>query len=166
MLGILASCASNMSKNLIQKGEIVLRDGIYQGKPFEKNLKFDRVSWYQELTLMFDFIYAEVPKDSPFYQWFSIGEKAAIEDCDQFLVGMTYYLDSKKISSLSFKSQLRTYGVKEIDYKTFYSFINLHPDFERLSLKLYRPIGVCTKNSKISVADMVISFPGYSNTRL
>lgn len=163
---VLVAClsCSNLSKNLVSEGSFLLEGGVYKDKKWNDNLVFKRVSWYQELTLLYDVIMARVDESSPFYLWFSEHEKRTITECDDFYVSLNYALDPDKISQGMFRAEMEKAGYDEFLLPRFASYLKLHPDFERLALKLYSIYGYC--RHKESKGEIKIHFPGFEDKTL
>lgn len=161
---ILNGCAnySNLSKNMVKEGTFNLRGGVQGEKKWEESHVFDRMSWYQELTLYFDIIYSQIEANSPFYNWFSESERRRTRKCQELFVVISYSLDSNKISSKDFMEQLSQQGYKEISLTNFEKNLRLHPDYGELSFNLYKIHGFCKKakkGKKTKGANLL--FPGY-----
>lgn len=160
---IILSC-STMSKNFIKKGSLQLNGGVYLDKQWSDSLFFKRVSWHQELTLLFDLLSTRVDKKSSFHYWFSKHEQEAVAQCGDFLVVLSYALDSERISTAMFVEQMQYNGYERISIPHFAASLKLHPDFERHSLKLYRIYGLCKKHH--DQKSIIVSFPSFNNTRI
>ncbi len=155
LLVTITSCAS-FSENFVKQGELSLYGGRYENQRWSDNLKFERVSWFQELTLLFDFLYYPLTEDSPFYVWLGESERASLSGCHSSYIILTYALDSRKISRPDFYQKLAAQGHQVISVPTFRSHLRNHPDIEKLSLGLYDINGLCLEENDISV-----SFPGF-----
>jgi hypothetical protein len=163
---ILNGCAnySNLSKNMVKSGEFNLRGGVQGEKKWEESHIFDRLSWYQELTLYFDLIYTQIGPKSPFYNWFSKSEIRITRKCQELFVVISYSLDSKKISRQNFIEKVRQQGYEEISLPNFEKNLRLHPDYNELSFNLYKIHGFCNKTKKAKRANLV--FSGYHTQRI
>ena len=151
----ITSCAS-FSENFVKEGELSLYGGRFENERWSDNLKFERVSWFQELTLLFDFLYYPLGEESPFYVWLGDNERAALSSCHSSYIILTYALDSRKISRPDFYQKLASQGHEVISVPNFRSHLRNHPDIEKLSLGLYDVNGLCLNKSDIS-----LSFPGF-----
>ncbi len=162
----LFSCSnySNLSENLVKRGSFNLKGFVIQQKRVNETLQFKRLSWYQELTLLSDFIYTRVPMESSFQDWFSESEKEIISTCRDFFVYFGYFLDSNKIAYGNLKSQLETYGYEEISLPDFSLNFRLHPDYQRDSFHLYKIHGACRKRE--GTANISLNFPGFKSQKL
>lgn len=158
---ILTSCGS-LSKNMVKTGEASFVGGVYKETAWDDSLHFKRYSWYQELSLLFDFLVAEVPEKSPFRNWFSASEQTVINGCDDFKVVMTYYLDSSRISETMLWTQAAEAGYERVSLTHFGPYLKLHPQFNKQSFHLYHVEGLCLKSGKnASNAEILVSFPNY-----
>lgn len=151
---------SNLSKNQIQDGELLVRNGTYSDKIWKETLKFDRYSWYHELTLQFDVMVARFNQDSPFNYWLSKDELNWLNKCSDARIVLTYALDSKLISNALINEQFSNSGYEHFDLSQFKKYLVQHPDSELNSLKLYKVLGLC-KKAKDSKS-LIINIPGYS----
>ncbi|MFZ8934283.1 MAG: hypothetical protein ACO20H_07420 [Bacteriovoracaceae bacterium] len=162
----LFSCSnySNLSENLVKRGSFNLKGLVTHQEKINESLRFERLSWYQELTLLLDFIYIKVPIDSPFQAWFSESEKEIIGQCRNFFVYLGYFLDSNKIAYGNLKSQLESYGYEEVSLPNFSLNFKLHPDYQKESLHLYKIHGACLKGE--GARNPSLNFPGFTSQNL
>lgn len=133
----LAGC-SNLSKNQIKDGEILVKNGTYTDKIWKETLKFERYSWYHELTLQVDVMVARFNQDSPFNYWLSKDELDWLSRCSDARIVLTYALDSKLISNAMLNEQFSNSGFDHFDLNQFKKYLIQHPDSELNSLKLYK----------------------------
>lgn len=161
-----SSCA-NLSKNFVKEGSLALRGGVYQSTSWNDRLQFNRTSWFQELTLIFEVLSTDGKEVGPFESWYSTQEIQQVRACDKFTVILVYASDSGKISESSFFSELRAQGYERISIPEFGSHLRMHPDFERLALHLYRPYGLCLRQSFTAESvPPTLSFPGFREVKL
>lgn len=158
----LSSC-SNLTKNLVKSGEFSVHRGVYENKKWDENLLFVRKSWYHELTLHFDLMAAGITSENPFYHWFSETEKNALNACANVIVLLSYQFDADRISTTSLDNQLREQGLKLVSIPAFQNQMRNHPDFEHLSLSLYRVKALCAESKKMEVK---ILFPGHPEQKI
>lgn len=156
---VLSSCA-NLSKNTVQEGTFIVRNGTEGEKIWKENLNFKRVSWYHELTLQFDFMLASIAPQSSFNFWFSKDELEVIGKCEDFKIALAYSHDTKIIAYSYLNKQLESSGYKKIELISFKKQFLQHPDSEMNSLRLYQVYGIC-RSDKIDKS-LILSFPGYS----
>lgn len=152
---LLASCAS-YSENFVKEGELQLRGGRYQDQTWSDNLRFQRVSWYQELSLLFELLYVDADNLGEFENWLSEQEKRDIEKCPRPYLTLSYALEPRKISRADFYRQVEKKGGTRFSLSHFRKFYSTHPDMERLSLRQYEMIGLCLPDDGLS-----LHFPGY-----
>lgn len=158
---LLCSCAtSNMSKNTTKQGNFVLNGGKAGDKTWSDSLIFKRQSWYKELALLFDVQLARLDSDSPFLAWFSDKEKENYNECKDFIIAISYTLDSKRISQPMFIEEMKKQGFSRVSLNTFHSYLRLHPDFESFSLTNYEVYGLCG-NQKARPEGISIQFPSF-----
>jgi hypothetical protein len=151
---------SNLSKNQIQDGELLVKNGTYSDKIWKEKLKFDRYSWYHELTLQFDIMVARFNQDSPFNYWLSKDELEWLSKCSDARIALTYSLDPKLISNAMINEQFSNSGFDHFDLNHFKKYLIQHPDSELNSLKLYKVLGLCKKGKDSK--SLIINIPGYS----
>ncbi len=152
------SCSS-MSKNFIKKGSFVIEEGRYKDILWKDQLKFAHISWYQELTLLFDLKLVKIDNKGPFYNWFSKVERAQVDQCSAFYIVLVYELDSKRLSNSMFLKEMDENGFSQILIESFEANLRMHPQFSDVSINLYKTRGFCRKqkiNKKI-----YITFPGF-----
>lgn len=160
----LSSC-SGLSKNMVKRGNVHIKGGVYQNLKWEDQLIFNRLSWYKELTLFFDAKLARIDEKSPFNNWFSPSERELLFECDDYYVVLTYMLDAKKISKGMFLDQFRKQGYQKLYISSFESHLRLHPDNEKLSLNVYDVFALCRKKGG-EKAESTISFPGFNRVAI
>lgn len=162
---LLVSSCSNLTKNFVKKGEIGFRGGTYQAEKWSDVLNFSRTSWYHDMNLYFEVMATRPVEKSPFTQWFSKNERDMISDCSDFIVTMTYSLDSDRISQTSFRQEMERNGYRSLTIHQFKQNLKLHPDSEALSLNLYTIQGFC-KARDIPQSTIVIRFPGFMESTI
>ena len=155
---------ANLSTNNVQQSEMVLKGGVAGGEEWRDLFVFKRLSWYHELTLFYDFIYARVDKESKFFNWFSQREKDLFATCEDFLVTLNYAIDESKISRRDVSIQLEAFGYKEISLNQFDKNLKLHPDFESLSFKHYKVTGYC--QDKVRPKEVYLTLTGFKTMSL
>lgn len=158
-LSIVSSCA-NLSKNTIKDGTFVVRNGTAGPKIWNENLNFNRISWYHELTLVFDLMMAPITAQSSFNFWFSPEELQVAGKCNDFRVVLAYSADTSVLPYSLLNEQLDVAGFKKVDIVSFKKNFTQHPDSEMNSLKLYQIYGVCRNDS--AHKPLIFNFPGYT----
>ena len=153
------SCSSNLSKNLVTDGNLVLRNGTYTDKRWREDLIFKRSSWYHELTLQFDVMLAYVSPQSAFNFWFSKNELDSMLSCSDSRVVMAYSLDTKDIPYSSLYEQIERAGYTRVDLNEFKKQLLQHPDAQLNGFRLYHIFGICKKHK--DAKSLNINFPGY-----
>lgn len=161
LLFIVSSC-SNLSKNFTKNGDFTLRGGKFQNTQWNDLLVFDRYTWYHEVTMLYDLIVTRIDPRSPFYDWFSNGEKKTLAACSDAYVVIDYSLDSERISHKMMENDAKRAGYEKIALQSFKSHLKLHPDVEELSLQLYDISGFCYKGELSSREKIFVRFPGFN----
>lgn len=157
---LFAISCSNLSKNIVQEGDLVLKNGTYADKIWKEDLIFQRNSWYHELTLQFDLMMAHVSPQSAFNFWFSKDELNSMAQCGDARVVMAYSLDTKDIPYSSLYDQIEKFGYKRMDLIEFKKQLLQHPDAQVHGFRLYHIFAICKKVNDRK--PLIINFPGYS----
>lgn len=158
---ILLSCAST-SQNLIQEGEVTLKGGQGEEKNWDTDLNFKRVSWYSELTMIFDLFYIDTEKAGEFKNWFSDFESRTVKQCQESLITFVYHLDDRRYSKETFFQSMRDQDYEVLEIPNFSSYLKLHPDFEELSFSLYDIKLLCRKKGSGMAKVIVPSYQAVS----
>ncbi len=161
----MALACSSLSKNVVKKGSIVLRGGRLGNLEWETNLRFERISWYKELTMFYDLLVTEITPDSPFYAWFSKVEQEIVQNCKDFRIMMGYALDPDKIGHSDILSEFEKSGFKRVAIPNFKVNLVMHPNFEKLSMQLYQVYGIC-QESEIKREKITFILPGFREMTL
>ena len=150
LVGFISSCASrgggSSSKNFVKKGNFYLVGGRFEQLEWRDKLQFKRVSWYHELTLLFDMMLSKWHGDSKFSYWLSPAEQDIVESCHQFYLLLSYATDSGDITHSMFNQIMRNNGLELIEMPNFRTYLRLHPDFASNSLRRYQVQGLCQKD--------------------
>lgn len=138
----LSSCAS-MSQNFIKEGTTQFNGGRFNDERWSDGLVFERYSWYQELTLLFDLLIAKVDESSPFAQWIGPDERYLWNQCSDPRVAIIYAQDSRRLSRQDFIYRVKKQGGDSFSIPHFRNYLRNHPEFERYSLSLYQVEAIC-----------------------
>ncbi len=152
----LSSC-SNLSKNMVKKGDFYINNGRGNSEVWKEDLKLTRVSWYTELTLLFDTMYGEIKDSSKFTNWFSKDEQRRLASCEKKLLTVNYSLDDR-ISHQMFENSLKQSGYEKVVAQNFEQSLRSHPDFSEHILSLYKINIFCAKRSSTKI---MVSFPSF-----
>ena len=162
---IVSSCSSpgggSSSKNFVKKGTFYLVGGRFEQLQWQDKLSFKRVSWYHELTLLFDMMLSEWKGDSKFSYWLSPAEQDIVERCHRFYLLLSYATDSGDINHAMFNQIMKNNGLNLIEMPNFRTSLRLHPDFASNSLRHYQVHGLCQKNP-IPKSDRKIVLPSFA----
>jgi hypothetical protein len=151
---------SNLSKNNVNEGSFYLSNGTFADKTWKEDLKFERYSWYHELTLQFDLMSVNILPQSGFNYWFSNDEQLSMSSCKEARIVFAYSNNSQIIPYSRLYDSFEKSGFTRIELPEFQRQLLQHPDASMNSLKLYHVLGFCRKNNPSN--QIVITFPGYS----
>ena len=165
IISFLSSC-SNLSKNFSKTGDFHLRGGKFQNTEWNSVMSFDRYSWFHEVTMLYDLIVTRVDPRSPFYDWFSNGEKKTLASCTDAYLVIDYSLDAKKVSKKMLENDAKRSGYEKIVLNSFKNQLVNHPDVEEMSLQLYDISGFCYKGELSSREKVIVRFPGFKEVVL
>lgn len=159
---ILVISCSNLSKNIVKKGDFYINNGRSNNLEWSEDLKLNRLSWYNEMTLLFDTMYGEIETGNKFNNWFSDEEKKRLSKCSRKLLTVNYSLD-ERISHQMFENKLRSYGYEKVPALNFEKSLRSHPDYSQHLMSLYKVNIFCSYNNSRSV---LISFPNFNEVEL
>lgn len=159
---VLSSCA-HRGKTIISEGDWYLKGGQFSSYEWKDSLKFERVSWYKELTLIYDVMYVRLTKTSPFYDWLSNSEKSTLAACKDSYVVLQYSFDNKKVSHGMFTESAKNSGFNKVSLTGFNSQLKLHAQYEADSLNLYKANAYCQKEAGPMGDKLTLVFPGFKN---
>lgn len=157
LIALLFSCG-NMTKNFVKKGDAYIKGGTAGGEPWRDSLKFQRISWYSDLNLMYDVFLAKIDQDSKFWKWFSESESRRLQKCHAVYIMIDFSLDSDRISHSMFYNQILSDDLTDIVTNDFDLALTNHPDYNKFFLALYKTKTLCASRD---IGDLEISFPNY-----
>ncbi len=161
ILFFISSCA-NLSKNQVISEQFSIRGGKFSSQTWDDSLKFDRKSWYAELTLIYDLLLTGIDDQSPFWRWLSVSEKHSLSSCRKQYIAIAYSQDSKKVSHTMFKNFAKEAGYSSIALPQFSNYLNLHPDFNQNSFHLYKVFGLCLDDPSPKRESIALQFPNFT----
>lgn len=166
ILLIFSSCSS-LTENIIKKDNFKIKNGRFNNLSWNDSTVFRRSSWYKELTLMFDLYLQKIDSNSPFFNWYSESEQEKIKSCEESYIGISYSIDSKKVSQALFYSEMEKNGFENFPVRGFKDHLKVHPIFDKKNMKLYKINGFClVDKSKYSSQSLIVNFPGFSSTKV
>lgn len=163
ILLLLSSCALT-GKNLVQTEDFEVYGGAVSGHKWDEVLIFKRASWYLEMTMIFDVLYAELDRDSKFYNWFSTSEKVSLKKCNKAFVTLFYAKNSDRVSKQDFLKQARSTGLDQIVVNDFEKGFKLHPQYIANSFQLYDISVFCRRDNR--EVPLKIEFPNFRPVNL
>jgi hypothetical protein len=158
------SCSS-LSITTIKEGSLTIEEGRYGELDWNEDLKFKRTSWYYELTLLYDFLIAEIPIHSNYRRWFTATESISANSCGKFYIAGVYASRDKRVNQNDIWKVFDTNKVKFINVNGFYKNLSFSEKFITNSFGLYKFWGICVESIDEQI-DMEISFPGYRSKQI
>tara|TARA_R110000868_G_scaffold42895_3_gene144687 strand:- start:29232 stop:29756 length:525 start_codon:yes stop_codon:yes gene_type:complete len=162
---LLASCA-NLSKNQVLTENFKLRGGQFANQRWDDSLEFTRLSWYTELTLVYDLLTTKLDEKSRFWLWLSNAEKQTLAACDDYYIVIAYSQNPKKVSHTMFKEAAFQSGYRSVALNQFSNYLELHPDFAQNSFHLYNVFGLCLDKKMANREDILLQFPNFKEVVL
>lgn len=159
VLFLSVSCANNMSQNSVNETERHISGGTYRSSTWSDEMIFKRISWFQELTMIYDAWFYRMPAESPFKQWFAKDELTEVGECRELLIVLHYHYDSKRISERMFKDEMNLNKYEEIYVPQMAKNMKLHPDIIKWRLQKHKVMAFCRKN--LTDEPIVINFPNF-----
>ncbi len=156
---LLTTSCSLTGRNIVQENDFELTGGSVGEKVWKNDLKLKRISWYQEMTMVFDVLLGEISNESPFYNWFSTSEKISLKQCSKSYLALYYSSSSDVISKKRFLKQVKLQGYEQFIMNDFQSALRLHPQYVSNSFQLYDVAILCAK-SEIE-GPLKLEFPNY-----
>lgn len=158
-LFILSGCANNISQNSVNYTNRTISGGVYRDQKWDDEMKFVRVSWYQELTMVYDVFFHRLDPRTPFHSWFSPEELKEVEQCKEVIIVFHYGYDSKRIPDRLFKDEMSSNKFDEIIISTFAKNLKMHPDNIKWNLVKHKVTGFCRKLE--STDPLIVNFPSF-----
>ncbi|WP_372654001.1 hypothetical protein [Halobacteriovorax sp.] len=148
LIAILTSSCSLTGRNIVQENDFELTGGSVGEKIWKDDLELKRISWYQEMTMVFDVLLGEISEESPFYNWFSTSEKVSLKQCSNSYLALYYSSSSNVITKRSFLKQAKDQGYDQFVMNNFASALKLHPQYVTNSFQLYDVAILCSKSKR------------------
>jgi len=152
------SC-SHLGTNLTKEGSLVVNGGRFYDFTWDSKLVFKRTTWYIDLNMLYDVIFAELELNSPFVKWFYEDEKEELEKCERVALMGIFSSDDRRTSESEIIKQLIPTNARLININGFQKNLSFHPVFVNNSLALYRFEGICFAAS--SLLDKAVHIPGF-----
>jgi hypothetical protein len=153
-----------MSRNLVDQSHFHVDGGVFKDQRWREDMVFNRVSFYNEMTLIFDTYLSKVDQNSKFYQWFSESEKSIIQKCEEAYVSLSYSSDTDKFTNPQYKEMMIRNGFRPFIIPQFKSHMKVHPDYDKTNFRLYKFDGYCRE--KDIGQDIVFTLPGFNSITL
>ncbi len=144
---------------MVRHDELDISGGVYQQQQWDDEMALTRVTWYRELTVVFDLFLHRIDSKSKFYQWFSKSEKEMINSCTKFFVTITYNSLDHGINQRMFLNQMKKNGYETYAIATFAKHLRSHPDYLKWTLHSHKIAGQCLNS--IGKKELIMNFPGY-----
>ena len=155
-------CSSPLSVNQYVTDQLKITTGMSGKQVWNDSLVFTRASWFQRATLNYEVLLADIPKNSPFRQWFSSQENEYVKNCKQLVVGLNYSYSFAKVPTRNLQDQMRSLGFKEMVSVSFERQIYNHADAARLRAKHYRVHFYCHEMQDIRNVASIELGPSYT----
>ena len=156
---------SHFSKNQVKRSSFTVSGGRSAHESWSDALKFKRISWYREWSLVFDLFYTRLEENSPFYGWISPAEKNFLDKCQDHYIVMTYHPSSSVISHAFFLDGAARVGYERIFLNEFDKQLRMHPGLTFFSLPLYKIHALCRSGGSGGKA-LALDFPGFNRVEL
>lgn len=158
------SCSA-LTVSTVQESEYVIGEGRVGDDIWSEDLVFKRLSWFYELTLMYDFYIAEIPVSSNYRRWFTPGEALSSNNCGRFYIAAVYATRDRRVSQNDIWKQFDTNKIKFTNVNGFYQNLSFSENFLTNSFNLYKFWGVCVKGNSSSIITK-FSLPGYASKQI
>ena len=158
------SCSS-LSVSTVKESNYTIAEGRLGNDIWQEDLVFKRFSWFYELTLLYDFYIAEVPKESNYRRWLTAGESVSSNNCKRFYVAAVYAARDNRVNQNDLWKQFDTKRVQFTNVNGFYEHLSFSENFLTNSFNLYRFWGICVKsNSRKFITQLKL--PGYATKQI
>lgn len=162
LLIFLLNGCSNLAKNSTSMSEFYLSNGVFAEKNWKEDLIFKKISWFHELTLVFEILDTPYNPQSSFNYWLSVDELNFLNGCKNSEIQLVYSLDTNMIPYSKYFENLEKEGHKRFVLNNFKSHLLSHPDAISNDLRLFQVIGVC----KVDQKSIHINIPGYTEVQI
>ena len=156
---------SHLSKNQVKRSSLGLKGGRSGVTSWSDSLRFKRISWYREWSLVFDLFYTRLTPDSPFYGWMSPEEKDLLAQCTEHYIVMTYHSRSSVVSSAALLEGAARIGYQKVFLDGFDKQLRMHPGLMGLSLPLYVIHALCRSGPEAG-GKLAMDLPGFNRVEL
>ena len=156
---------SHFSKNQVKRSSFTVSGGRSFDGSWGDALRFKRISWYREWSLVFDLFYTRLKPDSPFYGWISREEKSFLDKCQDYYIVMAYHPSSSVVSESFFLDRASRFGYERVFLNEFDKQLRMHPGMTFFSLPLYNIHALC-RSGEQGGAIMALDLPGYNRVEL
>ena len=164
LLVFLVGCGSPpVNQNYVKRSVAEFSGGVFEKQSWKESFVFNRISWYRELSMIYDFFLTELKPENPFYKWLSPGEQDLAKKCQRFFIGMSYSrsrFNRSLISHRQLKNEMARSGFVDYPLIVFARHMRNHADFLRWTAGYYRINAFCLTDSSRKTID--ISFPGFN----
>ena len=154
-----------MSVSTIRNGELVITEGRYHNLSWSEDLVFKRTSWYYELSLLYDFLIAEVPINSNYRRWLLPGEAISANNCAKLYIAGVYASRDRRVNSNDIWRAFDTNKLQFTNVNGFYRNLSFSSKFITNSFSSYKFWGICLKNDNEQIP-VKFSFPGYTEKQI
>lgn len=160
LIFLCVSCAGVLKRNVVTHSDIVFRGGTFHDQRWEEELVFRRVSWFDEITMLYDFAYARIDENNPFVSWLG-KERLSIAECDQFYAVLIYTKRNSVANTSFLKDQFTRAGYDEMILVDFADEVRSHQGFKDWRLSQHKILGLCRRAEAKS--PISLHLPGFDS---
>ncbi len=146
---LLSSCASQQGRRPVYDSEVPLKGGRFAEKEWDDKLSFKRVSWYQDATLSYDLLIAELKESSPFINWLG-SNKLKLNQCSHFYITFLYASPTMSNGLYHLRQELMNNELEEVSVVDFAAEVKANRIIQDRNLWEYKVVGWCSKDDSES----------------
>lgn len=160
---LLVSCSSVFKRSSVMESDVVIKGGTYHDKKWDEELVFKRVSWFDEVTMAYDFLYAKLNEDNPFRNWLG-KERMGVAKCSDFYAVLVYTKRNSIVNRTALIQQFVQKGYEEMVLVDFSHELQAHQGFRDWRLTDHKIMGICAKPQAQKPVE--IEMPGFRNVKV
>lgn len=156
---LFVGCAGFLQQKQVINSDISLQGGVYHEKSWDDELKFKRVSWYDQATMLYDIIYTKLDESSPFVNWMG-SDRLTVSTCKTFWIALVYAKRNGLLNASGISQQITKAGYRDVIILDFAREFKSHQGFKDWRLSQHRIIGLCSNSEDDRPVEL--SLPGYT----